>query len=196
LNQRRAATTRGIEEYFTNPALRANREAYYRRAEDDAMAGLGDQTREASQKSAFLTADRGQQGSSMEVERTGRLARARDEAAARIGYTTQQSLQQASARDRQRRQQLLEMAYADDPSVAQANARQMLGLQRQNELQADADETQANYDRIKRGASDAYGEILGNTVRSFRPAAAYYGRRTVPAEPQESNAPQPPKKQE
>ncbi len=190
LNRARGQTVQGIERYFTNPALRQQQEAYYRGAEKDAMAGLGDQTREATQQAAFRTAGMGQQGSSMEVERTGRLSRARDEAAAQIGAQTQQAMQTAAGHDRKRREQLLRMAYEDDPSVAQANARQMLGLQRQAEFEQDAADTQGNYERIRQQASDAYGRALGDGIRSTSGVAAYYGRQSqIPRTPKTPKTP-------
>lgn len=162
MNVQRQQTGNAINQYFMNPALAQQRQAYVQGVEKDAYGDLADQTRMASREAAFQTAGRGQMGSSIEAERTGRIAQVRDQGAARIGANTQGTLQQMAARDRQRRAQLLQMAYGDDPNAARMAAAQLQGLQQQAGFEQDAAGVEEAYGKIQQQASDSYAAALGS----------------------------------
>lgn len=171
------AMLRQINDYYMNPALAQQTQAYLNQQQQDSLGQLKDQSRLATRGSAFNTSRAGVKGSSMEAEQGAALRAAQqqgvaDTVAARAGGEAQ-----IMAGRRNQRARLTQVAL-EDPTQRQSAAA-LQGVQQQGAMEGEQANVQAGFRQVQQGAAQNYANILAGGIRglagSYRAANRYEG---------------------
>jgi hypothetical protein len=171
------AMLRQINDYYTNPALAQQTQAYLNQQQQDSLGALKDQTRLATRESAFNASRAGVRGSSMEAEQGVALRNAQqqgvaDTVAARAG--TQAQIEGAR---RNSRAQMMQLAL-QQPGQAQFN-NTMAGIRQQGAMEGEQAGVQQQFNQVRRQSAQNYADILAGGIRgvagSVRASNSYDG---------------------
>ena len=155
-----------VNQYFANPELQASRGRYLTGAANDALGGLAEDTKAATQAAAFQAAGRGTMGGSTDIERRSRIATGRDTAAAKIADAQVRAREAFARGDRQDRQSMLDLIYQAAPEEADQLQARISGMRDAAAAEREREGVQALYDQIRRDYQQGIQSTLAGGLKT------------------------------
>lgn len=122
------STANDVRGHYADQTRLARQQQMVGAQRDQSLGAAAEQYNQLRLKQAQMSAARGQQGSSMDVEEQGQLGRARDQAGMQIAEQSAQMTRDFANEDRSAQDYLMQMIYSQDPAESQGVAAYLAGL--------------------------------------------------------------------
>ena len=166
LGRQRAGQARGVDAMMADPRRLADRQGRLNDERTQGMRGIAESFRIGKRNNSFNQARRGTQGSSMDIEQGGDLARGRDRAGLGLQAGLTAKAQQYRLGDQQQRAQLMGLIYNDDPSMASAFASSLDSIDRQGASSREMNAQQAQAEAARRAEGVDNSRAIGSTLNA------------------------------
>ena len=174
LGRQRATQARQVDAMFADPRRAADRAQRLGTERTQGLADIAESYRIGQRNNAFNQARRGMQGSSVDVEQQGQLARGRDTAAAGLQAGLDQKARQYRLGDQQQRAALMGLIYADDPNTAAAFSRTLEGIGNQGKLLQEQQAVNSQLSAQRGAMATGYSQALGGAMSAASKPLGYY----------------------
>lgn len=174
LGRQRAGQARQVDAMFADPRRAAERGQRLGAERTRSLADLAEQYRVSQRGNSFNQARRGMQGSSVDVEKQGEMARQRDLGAGAIQAGLDEKSRAYRLGDEQQRNTLKGLIYADDPNMAAAFGRSLDSINEQGRLVQEQAVARQQGQALQNATATSQSQAVGGLLTGVSKPLGYY----------------------
>jgi len=174
IGRQRAGQSRQVDAMFSDPRRKNDQAQRLGAARTQGMNQIAESYRIGNRGNAFNQARRGTQGSSMDVEQRGELARGRDQSAQGLQAGLDERGRQYRLQDQQQASTLKGLIYSDDPNTAAALSRTLEGINNQGAQVRENEAIRSQRSALDSATSQNYSQAVGGLLTAGSRPMEYY----------------------